>query len=301
MQAGVSPYDAFLTVMKQKNKAPDTIQSYQDALRLFCNHIKIKHPDELASMANDELKNAIKGYFMQVSHSRANIAMSAIHLFCRANEIVLPWDHISLFKQDRPEGGPEDKPYTVAQIQTLLAQSPNDRVSLAILTMCTAGLRVGALSGIAVKDLDYIDKYGIYAITVYPNTKAQYVTFLTPKSSDLMRKFVGNRQEFKPVFYNLFEPDLAATKSAHVVAIWRLLVKTGLRQPTTTIERKEIMMDHGFRKHYRTQLDASRMREDYAERLMDHGPKLVRTYAKPEPQVWLETSGYLAAIPYLTY
>jgi integrase len=168
--------------------------------------------------------------------------------------------------------------------------------------MATAGLRVGALAGIAVNDLEYIDKYSLYAITVYSNTNSEYLTFLTPQTSELMRRFIGNRADSKPVFYNLFEPDLPLTQSAHVVGIWRLLVKAGLRQPTTTTEHKAVMMDHGFRKHYRTQLDASGMREDYGERLMGHGVNsLVERYTRPKPTVWLETSGYLAAIPHLTY
>jgi site-specific recombinase XerD len=56
MQASVSPYDNFLTVMKQEGKAPETMQSYQDAIRLFCNYLKVKHPDELANLTADDFK-----------------------------------------------------------------------------------------------------------------------------------------------------------------------------------------------------------------------------------------------------
>lgn len=216
-------------------------------------------------------------------------------------EQKINWNYITGYKPPAPKVPFKDEPYTKEQIQTLLAKAPNDRVRLAILCMSTAGLRVGALPGLFIKDLAHIEKYELYALRVYPDTDAEYWTFITPQSSEIMRKVIGKRPPYRPIFYNLHESDLPATKGAHESSIWRLLVKTGMRMPVKATERHIIQMDHGFRKFFRTTLDEAQLREDYAERLMDHGPKLVRTYAKSEPIRWLETSGYLDAIDRLTF
>lgn len=127
------------------------------------------------------------------------------------------------------------------------------------------------------------------------------MTFLTPQTSALMAKIVRGKSPNMPVFYNIFVPELPATKSAHVTSIWRVVKRVGLWANVTVENKAEAQLDHGFRKAFRTALDAGKLREDVAERLTGHGKKLVKTYSLPDPEQWLQDSGYLNAIPYLTF
>ena len=53
------------------------------------------------------------------------------------------------------------------------------RCKIANLLMFTAGIRVGAITSIKIRDLEKIDKYNLYKIKVYENDDDEYTTFLT--------------------------------------------------------------------------------------------------------------------------
>lgn len=298
MQVALTPIEEF--EIRIKSKADETKQRYRDALKDYASSQSLEINDIVHEPVY-QMEERLKAHFRSISRAKYNILASALNHLFKANRVKIDWDHVSGHKPDKPKKVYEDKPYSKEQIQLLLRAAPNPRVKLAILTMSTAGLRVGALPGLYIKNLTWIEQYKLYALKVYPDTEAQYWTFITPQASEIMKQVIGKRGPERPIFYNLHEPDLAATKGAHESAIWRLLVKSKFRQPVKATERHEIQMDHGFRKYFRTSLDAAKLREDYAERLMDHGPYLVRKYSKMEPVVWLETSGYLDAIEGLTF
>jgi integrase len=289
-------YNAFLKFASKKS--PRTLQAYQDVIRLYVRDGGFSTVDDLLNGTANELEDKVKAYFERVSRPRADAAMKALKVFYLANRKTLDWNFIQAAKPARPDIAAKDVPYSKEQVKGLIKAAPNARVRLAIQTMASGGVRVGALSGIKIQDLTWIDGHGLYAINVYAGTKSQYLTFITPTASDLMRRFIQGRPAYRPVFYNLFEPDLPATRSAHVVSIWRLLVQVGLRTPNTP---SESYIDHGFRKTFRTALDAGGLREDMAERLIGHSSKLVKTYSKPDPEQWLQDSGYLNAVPFLTF
>lgn len=297
MQVTADPYSAFQIALKKK--APQTAEQYDSKLKAFSRETGIELA-ELAKMKRRQLEDTIKEYYQTVSPSKAEKVSAALGVFLAANRVLINWKHVHLFKPSQPEGEPQDRPYDKVEIETLL-KFANKRTRLAILVMATGGLRVGALNAIRVRDLLWLDGPGLFALSVYPGTKAQYLTFLTPQTSTFLAKFIHGREADERVFYNLYHPEEGVTRIALIMAVWRLLIKTGLRKPTGRLDRKEVQLDHGLRKFYRTTLEISGIRQEYAERLMDHGPKLVRTYAKPSAMQWLETSGYMQAIPALTF
>ena len=152
----------------------------------------------------------------------------ALKTFYEANRIAINWGHVRRFKPVRPDVAPDDRGYTLDEIKALVTAAPNDRVRLAMMTMASGGLRVGALSRLCVKDLTWLESQSLYAVMVYAGTKSQYLTFLSPQCSALMSRFVRGRKPERSVFYNLHEPDLAAAKSAHVVSIWRVIKQLGI-------------------------------------------------------------------------
>lgn len=298
-QPTASAHDNFLAVLKQKRRAPDTIAAYDYYLKYFARKVG-RNINDLGRGDRLELEEMIKKVYLSVSHPQAVKIGNALAIYYSANRIVIDWKYVNGFKPAPPDYTLEDKPYTRAMIQTLIKEA-NGRTALAIYCMATAGLRVGALTSIRGQDLIYIEPHNLYAITVYPNTRAQYLAFLTPQASQLMAEIAGKQPPTEPIFTNIKTPGKPVKRIALMLAIWRLIVKTGLRQPGDRLERKEIQMDHGFRKFYRTSLENAGIKEEHAEKLMDHGPKLVRTYAKPAPIDWLNTSEYLKAVPALTF
>lgn len=202
-------------------------------------------------------------------------------------------------KQEEDKESP--RPYRKNEIQQVL-QEAEEREELAILTMSTSAVRIGALPRMQSRDLTFIEEYDLYAILVYPRTLSQYWTFLTPQASEKIANIVDKLKPTDYIFANKLEPDLPAKSSALSTAIWRLLVKVGLCVPSNDpLKRQEVQIDHGFRKFARTTWDNSGIREEYAERLEGHGKKLVRTYAMPTPLEWIRTCEFPKAIPQLTF
>ena len=77
----------------------------------------------------------------------------------------------------------EDRPYTHSEIR-ILVRSASLRDKAVILLMSSAGLRVGAVPVLRVKDLEPvdIDKYKLYKIRVYSKSvKSRYDQCCTPE------------------------------------------------------------------------------------------------------------------------
>jgi integrase len=72
-----------------------------------------------------------------------------------------------------------DRPYTREEISKLLDAAQDKRLKITILLMCGSRLRIGSICELKICNLEPIIKYGIYQITVYENTKQEYITFCT--------------------------------------------------------------------------------------------------------------------------
>jgi site-specific recombinase XerD len=107
--------------------------------------------------------------------------LAALAKFYVMNDITLNWKRIKSFMGEH-EKVAEDRPYTHSEIQILLDHS-SVRNRAMILLMTSAGLRVGALPILRVKDLQPIDKYKIYKVSVYAKSKkSSYFSFCTPEA-----------------------------------------------------------------------------------------------------------------------
>lgn len=83
-----------------------------------------------------------------------------------------------------------------------------------------------------------------------------------------------------------------------------MLESTGVRPPTETRQRTELMQTHGFRKFFKTICINAGMNLLYSEYLMGHRSGLTKSYFKPSDTELLEGNdkalGYVAAINDLT-
>jgi integrase len=267
--------------------------------------------------------------FMKREHASATVTLylAAINKFYAMNDIsTLNWKKIHSFEGER-EKQTEDRPYTHSEIQLLL-QKTTPRNRAIILLMCSAGLRVGALS-LRIRDLESIDKYGIYKVNVYATSKkSRYFTFCSVECRKEIdsylewRKRWGERLEpdsplFRREFNSQMERDGSKGKARPFQTdsarwfIGRLLRDTGIRPiaPVTesnrwTHSRSHIMQCHGFRKFFESNAFKAGMNNMYIRRLMGQKAGLEDSYLKISEEELLEGSnrhtGYVDIIDQLT-
>ena len=180
------------------------------------------------------------------------------------NDIILNWKKIRSFMGEH-EKTVEDRPYTHSEIQTLI-QHASPRNKSAILIMSSGGLRIGAISILRVRDLEPIDKYNIYKVSVYSKSrKSRYFSFCTPECRKSIEDYIDYRRrwgerigEESPLFRTEFNPDnsyvkpISADRGTHLID--KILRDTGLRKPPIEgkTQRNHIMGNHGFRKFFET-------------------------------------------------
>jgi integrase len=101
-------------------------------------------------------------YFKR-DHSSASVStyLAAIMEFYSMNDIVtLNWKKIKSYQGEHVKVA-EDRPYNHNEIQTLLSHA-TFRNKAIILLMSSTGLRLGAVPSLRIRDLEPIEKYGIY-------------------------------------------------------------------------------------------------------------------------------------------
>ena len=143
--------------------------------------------------------------FMKKEHSSATVTLylAAINRFFSMNDIsTLNWKKIHSFKGEK-EKQTEDRPYTHSEIQLLLKKTtPRNRAI--ILLMCSAGLRVGAIPSLRIRDLEPVDKYAIYKVNVYATSrKSRYFTFCSVEC----RKEIDSYLEWRKRWGERLEED----------------------------------------------------------------------------------------------
>jgi hypothetical protein len=211
-----------------------------------------------------------------------------------------------------------------------MLEKADQRGKVAILLMFSSGMRVGALSSLKIRNLERIDKYQLYKITVYEGDDEEYVTFCTPECTAAIDSYLEYRQrhgehplgEDSPLLREEFDihDEIRATKPRwlDVQAFRKMIKNIGLR--SGVIEKRAIVIDngrgsrqrrpvmetHGFRKAFQTIAIHNGMSPLYAEILMGHtsGGLALESYVKPTDNDLLEGSdkmiGYVGIIDALT-
>jgi integrase len=224
--------------------------------------------------------------------------------------------------------GKKDRPYAHQEIAKMLEKS-DQRTRIAILLMCSAGLRVGALPSLKLRNLERTGsgQYNIYRITIYENEDEEYITFCTPECATAIDSYLEYRErhgerplrEDSPLIREEFDVNdplkasgpRAVTDELFKYMIWRAGHDSGVieKHPTLPNEkriRNPIMGTHGFRKFFQTTCIVNGMSPLYSEFLMGHrsGGLALESYTKPTENNLLEGNdkmiGYAGVIDFLT-
>jgi integrase len=242
--------------------------------------------------------------------------ISAVRKFYTMNDITtLNWEKIHSFEPER-EKKVEDRPYTHEEIKTLIENtSPRNRAI--ILLMSSSAPRVGALPLVRIKDLEPIDRYGIYKITYYPQSKKfRYFSFCTPEARKAIDNYLEHRKRWgerltddTPVFrtdFNARNTERSAKSKILSTLRMRSIIgeiarDCGMRQVSTEpvlidssinnkkkVRRLDIMSNHGLRKFFEKQAYAAGMDHMYIRRLMGQKSGLEDSYLKLSQDELLE-------------
>jgi integrase len=308
-------------------RSPVTRKHYIKSLEYFMKFLRLDSYEKLLNSDPKLIQRNICDYIVflkskNLSYPTISAYISAIRKFYDMNDVItLNWKKIHSFEPE-PELRIEDRPYTHQEIGTLISKaSPRDRAI--ILLMASSGLRVGGIAyPLLMRDLQPMDKYLIYKVTVYRKSSARYYTFCSPEARkeidsylDWRRRLGEQLTDDSPVFRKAFSPFEVQRPAAVTFAglswnVNRLLKQCGLRtyepikESYTLPKRTEIMQCHAFRKFFETQSFKAGMNHMYIRRLMGQKSSLEDSYLKLSELDLLEGDdrhvGYIGAFDFLT-
>ena len=277
----------------------------------------------MLQLPTKQLESKIRDYLIylredkKVAAATISLYLAVITHFYEMNDLQINWRKLNKFK-GKLRGVVEDVPYTRDQIKTMIDRA-RLRDKCMILLMTSAGLRRTALTTLKLRDLQFVNKFSLYKITVYKHEQEQYITYCTPECAKVIDDYLKWRErlgeQLKPDTI-LFRTEFDTTTKLIVNrprpinpdtvsrTITVLLDKTGIRSRAQGWKRSAIMQCHGFRKFFNTQCISHSMNPLYCEYMMGHKSGLIKSYFKPTDTELLEGNdksvGYVGVIPYLT-
>lgn len=257
--------------------------------------------------------------------------LKPVVLACEMNEILVPWKKLMrLVEHGRTTK--EDREYKLEEIQALLPRAWI-QLQVAILFMCSSGIRVGAFESLRAgdirpvyklgnqilvpdpKDLRFVD--GLYVlpagaeplcgvITVYSeDTGEDYDTLISKEAYSKWNEYVKVRQAAGErvaresptiVTRRLHRKEFHKWKIKGIAnAINDLLWRSGLR--TEKKRRHEVQTAHGFRKFF-DNVAKDYIDEAYVEKLIGHHTGTKEHYDRHLPKPAIEQ--YIRAMPHLS-
>ena len=277
--------------------SPETRRIYKWSIDKFMKFFKLKDYDSLASMDGKMLQVMVEDYVMGLKKDgkkRGSILtpVTALELFCDTNDLVINWKKIRrLLPPATKKTG--SKAYTTAQVRKILEFETKIRNKAIIHFVAASGVRIGALPDLKIKHVRNIEDCKI--VTVYPDEKEEYFTFLTPEASTVLDEYLEKRKtdgEYlnsdSPLFRQDYSLGIAKpkpiSKTGYQAMMNRALRRCGLRNGYSK-QRRDIQLDHGFRKRWNTIVKTTDgMKLILAEKMMGHTIKSIpldETYLDP--------------------
>jgi integrase len=174
----------------------------------------------------------------------------------------------------------KDRGYSHEEIQRLLDVA-DERMRTVILLLASTGMRVGAIPGLRLSNLDKIRidrNLSIYKFTVYEEFNEEYVTFCTPECARAIDEYLNMRSHygekltsesflFREQFDVRYPFAISKCRQVRANTISKKLIdlaeRSLIREKEVLVEggdkkrseiRKDVPIAHGFRKFFTTQL-----------------------------------------------
>ena len=171
---------------------------YKNNLKLYMQYIGATEYEQMLEGDPRLIQSRIVEYIFHLRKQNTltgrsiNTRLSAIQKFYETNDVELKWKKIKSYIGSRKKKM-KDRAYTREEIAKMLEKA-DQRERLVVLLMCSSGMRVGALPFLKIRNLEKIDKYSLYRITVYENEDEEYITFCSPECAKIIDSYLEFRQ-----------------------------------------------------------------------------------------------------------
>jgi integrase len=298
-------------------KSERTKELYKEYLKYFEKFSGIC-VTKLLTMKPKEIENILIKYviFMRdrkLSNSSIKGRISPLIVFLELNDILVNKRKIKKYYGEEKKTV-RDEAYTTEDIAKMLSVAKL-RVKVMILVYSSTGIRRDAIIDLKLKHLEKIPEYNLYKVTVYENSKEEYVTFTTPEAANMIDLYLKHREEAGETInkesylvrndYDYFVKDVS--RNPKPVTSWnlntlfrQLLLKIGLRaQNKSKYSRHEKPIFHALRKFHSSQLVESNLKTELRWLLEGHNLRANdSSYVRVSEKRLLEE--YLRAVNNLT-
>lgn len=163
-------------------KSPATRNKYSYLLEEYLKYLQINKDkdtssslDSLLSKNVKTIENEIIKYIIflkenkKLSYSSLNTKLAAIYLFYTMNDIIINRKKLGKYLGEHVKTV-KDRGYNIEEIKKIV-DSCNLKYKIAVTIMTSCGCRIGAIPNLTISSLKYHDKYQLYQIIFYENTK----------------------------------------------------------------------------------------------------------------------------------
>jgi integrase len=275
-------------------RSKETARAYDYHLKRYCSDLRpVQDPSSLLTMTQKDAEDTLIHFIITkknagMSSSALNNYVAAVAKFYLINDKPINISRVNRFMPE-PLKVKKDRGYQPEEILKVL-ELANERTRALILLLASAGVRLGSISDLTMDDLE--DKGDIFKVTVYRNTRQEYFSYTTPEAKKALETYFDVRRrdgevikETSPVIreqYNRQSPlsikyPRHTTKAALSRILEDIVERAGLRtiqhrggEGGSATYRKDVMLAHGFRKFFNTQLVTARINPLIKELLMGH-------------------------------
>src|SRR5215211_8495127 len=115
-----------------------------------------------------------------LSRATKSLRLAAIVALYSINDIALNRKKLGKFLGPRQKLV-KDRPYTLQEISQMLKVS-DERMKAIVLILTSTGMRLGGLVSLKISNIQKIEEYNLYKITVYEGSAEEYICFTTPEA-----------------------------------------------------------------------------------------------------------------------
>lgn len=304
-----------LILFQESIKSAHTRKQYMYYLDKFREFYHIKDFDSLLTIPQEQIQIMVEDYTLvlkkKVSANTLPTMIFGVKSFFESNDIELKWKKIKKLFPERVKLTGRQA-WTLKQIQDMLgARNLDLRAKALILFLSASGVRIGAVSDLKLKHVTEIDNCKM--LTVYPDSKDEYQTFLTPEASKALNEYLNKRKQDgeyfdqnTPLFRARYriggEKSRAADKASLQAIVSHILIRCGIRKANPgKYQRYQTQIDHGFRKFFNEALKSTpSINLSYAEKLMGHSVTVQLDNNYLDSKIDKIYAEYKKAIPLLT-
>jgi integrase len=285
-------------------KSPATRKKYSYLLEEYLKYLKFDSKNDnldlLLSKNVKSIENDIIKYIIdlkenkKLSYSSLNTKLAAIYLFYTMNDVIINRKKLGKYLGEHVKTV-KDRGYTIEEIKKIV-DTCSLKYKIVVTMMCSSGCRIGAIPSLTLKNLRYHERYHLYQITFYENTKEEYYSFVSVECSNYIREYLQFRERSgeklnsgSPLIRDDFivddllkieNPKFLSLDAYHKYLKYAL-VRVGIRSLTQSKKRKEISLNHGFRKFTMTTMSHARISPEIREMLLGHSIGLGDSYYRP--------------------